>query len=323
MSALDNRALRLAGLPGAPPVARRGHRLREGLGTRERRSRSSGRGTSGSPPPRAWRTSATTSPAPTSTRSGCARSSKGEVPILEEGLPGAGRRGPRLAVACGSSSAPPTRRAAPSSCSSACRRRSGDDGAADLSAVEAVAREIAPVLRPGTVVVNKSTMPVGSTRLVARELSQAGAANDVGVASNPEFLREGTAVRDFLQPSRVVIGCDDAAVAVRVSELYRERAGADPRHRSRVGRDDQVRVERVPRHQDLVHQRDRQPVRGGQRRRARGRARHGLRPAHRLRVPAPRARLRRFVLPEGHRRAHCTPPSSRATTSACCAAWSR
>ena len=71
-------------------------------------------------------------------------------------------------------------------------------------------------------VVNKSTMPVGSTLLVARELSQAGAANDVGVASNPEFLREGNAVRDFLQPSRVVIGCDDAAIAVRVSELYRD-----------------------------------------------------------------------------------------------------
>ncbi len=95
-----------------------------------------------------------------------------------------------------------------------------DTGAADLSAVEAVAREIAPVLQPGTVVVNKSTMPVGSTLLVARELSKAGAAKDVGVASNPEFLREGNAVRDFLQPSRVVIGCDDTAVAVRVSDLY-------------------------------------------------------------------------------------------------------
>src|SRR5438552_1192729 len=77
-------------------------------------------------------------------------------------------------------------------------------------------------MSPGAVVVNKSTMPVGSTLLVARELSHAGAANDVGVASNPEFLREGHAVRDFLQPSRVVIGCDDSAIAVRVSDLYRE-----------------------------------------------------------------------------------------------------
>ncbi len=70
--------------------------------------------------------------------------------------------------------------------------------------------------------VNKSTMPVGSTQFVARHLSEAGASSEVGVASNPEFLREGTAVRDFLEPDRVVIGCDDTAVAVRVSELYRE-----------------------------------------------------------------------------------------------------
>ncbi len=87
--------------------------------------------------------------------------------------------------------------------------------------VEAVAREIAPALRPGAVVVNKSTMPVGSSRHVARTLSAAGAAPEVGVASNPEFLREGHAVVDFLKPSRLVIGCDDAEVAVRVSELYR------------------------------------------------------------------------------------------------------
>jgi UDPglucose 6-dehydrogenase len=97
----------------------------------------------------------------------------------------------------------------------------GDGGAADLSVVEDVVREIAPVLAPGTVVVNKSTMPVGSTLLVTRVLGQHGAANDIGVASNPEFLREAHAVRDFLHTSRIVIGCDDTAVAVRVSELYK------------------------------------------------------------------------------------------------------
>ena len=79
----------------------------------------------------------------------------------------------------------------------------------------------------------------------------------------------------------------------------RARSGA--RDRPGVGRDDQVRVERVPRDQGLVHQRDRQPVRGGRRRRARGRDRHGLRRAHRLPVPAPGPGLRRFVLPEGRR----------------------
>lgn len=97
----------------------------------------------------------------------------------------------------------------------------GDDGAADMSFVDAVAREIAPVLGPDAVVVNKSTMPVGSTRRVQRVLSEVGALDSVGVASNPEFLREGFAIRDFLTPSRIVIGCEDPAVAVRVSELYR------------------------------------------------------------------------------------------------------
>jgi UDPglucose 6-dehydrogenase len=147
--------------------------------------------------------------------------SKGDVPILEEGLPALvaeGLAAGRLRFVVGAAAA-----ARSAEFVFLCvQTPQSESGAADLSAVETVTREIAPVLRPGTVVVNKSTMPVGSTLLVARELSQAGAANDVGVASNPEFLREGHAVRDFLQPSRVVIGCDDTAVAVRVSELYRE-----------------------------------------------------------------------------------------------------
>ena len=147
--------------------------------------------------------------------------SKGEVPILEEGLPALvaeGLSSGRLRFVVGAAEA--ARRA--EFVFLCVQTPQSETGAADLSAVEAVAREIAPVLQPATVVVNKSTMPVGSTLLVARELSQAGAANDVGVASNPEFLREGNAVRDFLQPSRVVIGCDDTAVAVRVSDLYRD-----------------------------------------------------------------------------------------------------
>jgi UDPglucose 6-dehydrogenase len=97
----------------------------------------------------------------------------------------------------------------------------GDDGAADMSFVEGVVREIAPYLEPNTVVINKSTMPVGSNRLVQRILAENGASIDeIKVASNPEFLREGTSVRDFLHPARVVVGADDSATAVRVSELY-------------------------------------------------------------------------------------------------------
>jgi UDPglucose 6-dehydrogenase len=92
----------------------------------------------------------------------------------------------------------------------------GDDGSADLSYIEQAAHQIAPVLKPGAVVVNKSTVPVGSTIEVERALQRP----DVRVVSNPEFLREGTAVNDFLHPDRVVIGSADRGAAERVAELY-------------------------------------------------------------------------------------------------------
>lgn len=92
----------------------------------------------------------------------------------------------------------------------------GDDGSADLSYVEAVAAEIAPHLTAGTVIVNKSTVPVGSTLVVERVLGR----TDVQVVSNPEFLREGTAVPDSLHPERIVVGADDQAAAARVGELF-------------------------------------------------------------------------------------------------------
>jgi len=90
------------------------------------------------------------------------------------------------------------------------------DGSADLSYLTAAAEQISPHLQSGTVVVNKSTVPVGSTLLVERALGRA----DIPVVSNPEFLREGTAVDDFLNPDRVVIGSDDQVAAGRVASLY-------------------------------------------------------------------------------------------------------
>ncbi|MCP4223370.1 MAG: UDP-glucose/GDP-mannose dehydrogenase family protein, partial [Actinomycetia bacterium] len=90
------------------------------------------------------------------------------------------------------------------------------DGAADLSYLEQAADQIKHVLPPNSVVVNKSTVPVGSTRVVSRVLGR----SDVSVVSNPEFLREGTAVADFLQPDRVVIGSLDTEAAIRVAALY-------------------------------------------------------------------------------------------------------
>jgi UDPglucose 6-dehydrogenase len=92
----------------------------------------------------------------------------------------------------------------------------GDDGRADLSYIEAAARVIGPVLPAEAVVVNKSTVPVGSTRVVERVLCR----DDVVVVSNPEFLREGSSVHDFLNPDRIVIGSDDQSAAVRVAALY-------------------------------------------------------------------------------------------------------
>jgi UDPglucose 6-dehydrogenase len=99
------------------------------------------------------------------------------------------------------------------------------DGSTDLTAVEAVAREIGSVLDGYKVIVTKSTVPVGSSERVRgwieEELARAGASHRFSVASNPEFLREGAAIGDFMRPDRVVIGAsDDQAVAI-LKDLYR------------------------------------------------------------------------------------------------------
>ena len=92
----------------------------------------------------------------------------------------------------------------------------GDDGSADLSYIQAAARTLSSILQPGAIVVNKSTVPVGSTKVVERELKRP----DVAVVSNPEFLREGSAIQDFLKPDRVVVGSDSREAALKVASLY-------------------------------------------------------------------------------------------------------
>ena len=92
----------------------------------------------------------------------------------------------------------------------------GDDGSADLTFVRGAVRDLAPLLRTGAVLVNKSTVPVGTAEMVRRMLGR----EDVHVVSNPEFLRQGTAVHDFLHPSRVVIGGSDSKAMERVAALY-------------------------------------------------------------------------------------------------------
>lgn len=91
-----------------------------------------------------------------------------------------------------------------------------DDGSADLTYVRAAATAIGPMLRPGCVVVNKSTVPVGSFHVVGDALGR----DDVHVVSNPEFLREGSAVHDFLHPDRIVIGAENDGAADLLEELY-------------------------------------------------------------------------------------------------------
>lgn len=92
----------------------------------------------------------------------------------------------------------------------------GSDGSADLSYIQEAARTLAPIVRSGAIIVNKSTVPVGSTKVVERELKRP----DVYVVSNPEFLREGSAVHDFLNPDRIVVGSDNREAALKVAELY-------------------------------------------------------------------------------------------------------
>lgn len=95
------------------------------------------------------------------------------------------------------------------------------DGSADLSYVEQAIPVIAKSIQPNSIVVNKSTVPIGTAKHVSKLLKEFGAPSSVSVVSNPEFLREGIAVSDALNPGRIVIGCDSAEDSVRVSELYR------------------------------------------------------------------------------------------------------
>jgi len=94
-----------------------------------------------------------------------------------------------------------------------------DDGSGDLSAVFAVAKDIATAMDDYKIVITKSTVPVGTTRRV-KEIISGLTDREFDVASNPEFLKEGTALTDFMKPDRVVIGTDDVRVAEIMKELY-------------------------------------------------------------------------------------------------------
>jgi UDPglucose 6-dehydrogenase len=146
---------------------------------------------------------------------------RGEVPIFEPGLealiaknatagrlsfttdlPGAVAGAEAVFIAVGT----PTRRG---------------DGHADLTFVMAAAEEIGRALTGYAVVVTKSTVPVGTNRKVAEALRAANPAAEFDVASNPEFLREGAAIDDFMHPDRVVVGVESSRAKKVMAELYR------------------------------------------------------------------------------------------------------
>ena len=146
---------------------------------------------------------------------------KGEVPIYEPGLDdlmhrnvAAGRLGFTLDLASALKGADavfigvgtPTRRG---------------DGHADLSYVYAAAKEIAENLDGYTVIVTKSTVPVGTNREVARIIRETNPEAEFDVASNPEFLREGAAIEDFMRPDRVVVGVESARAKEVMAQIYR------------------------------------------------------------------------------------------------------
>ena len=95
------------------------------------------------------------------------------------------------------------------------------DGHADLSYVFAAAKEVAAELSDYTVIVTKSTVPVGTGRQVEEVVKNANPAADFDVVSNPEFLREGSAIGDFMRPDRVVVGAETDRAIARMRALYR------------------------------------------------------------------------------------------------------
>lgn len=102
---------------------------------------------------------------------------------------------------------------------------SDEDGSADLRYVLEVAAEIGRLLNRYTLIVTKSTVPVGTARLIKetirRELDARGITVEFDVASNPEFLKEGAAIKDFMSPDRIVVGVDTPRAAASMKKLYR------------------------------------------------------------------------------------------------------
>jgi len=149
------------------------------------------------------------------------RLEKGEIPIFEPGLDdlvASNVRGQRLSFALDGAEAIRNADAVFIAVGTPSRR---GDGHADLSFVYAAAEEIAGLIEGFTVVVTKSTVPVGTGDEIERIIRARRPDAEFAVVSNPEFLREGAAIEDFKRPDRVVVGTDDARAQQVMRELYR------------------------------------------------------------------------------------------------------
>jgi len=150
-----------------------------------------------------------------------ARLRDGIMPIYEPGLDdlvAANVRGGRLSFATESAEAVRQADAVFIAVGTPSRR---GDGHADLSYVHAVAEEVAGLIEGFTVIVTKSTVPVGTGDEIERIIRQANPQAEFAVVSNPEFLREGAAIEDFKRPDRVVVGTEDERARQVMRELYR------------------------------------------------------------------------------------------------------
>lgn len=94
------------------------------------------------------------------------------------------------------------------------------DGMPDMTALNIVTKEVAKALKGYTLVVNKSTVPIGTNRSIAKIIKETNPSADFDVASNPEFLREGTAIKDFMAPDRIVAGIDSKRAREHLNKLY-------------------------------------------------------------------------------------------------------
>jgi len=143
--------------------------------------------------------------------------SKGEIPIVEQGLEILVKEGlekKRLSFVTD-----PQKAISESEVVFLCVQTPQQaDGTTDISMVDLAVSQIVKFLPPNSVLVNKSTVPVGSAQKVFEKVQRP----DVEVVSNPEFLREGSAVDDFLNPERIIIGSENQAAAQKVAEIYKK-----------------------------------------------------------------------------------------------------